>query len=101
MATEINKLNCDDGAKNTGTGDCPFDMGTIMRHLKVPKGFKMTPVQVAALETTLRTALTAAKGARIYPFPAWEQITDNSEAVQVGSFGYGGKFFGRQGFNDW
>lgn len=98
---ELNKLNCGTDAKNTGTGSCPFDLALVRKFLKVPKGRSFTAAEIADIEQTLRDGILAAKAQRIYPFPNWEQITDNSEDVQVGTYGYGGKYFGRQGDNDW
>lgn len=99
--TEINKLSCGSNAKNTGVSDCPFDLGFIRKHIKVTKDFEMTPTDVAALQVTLEALLLAPRATRIFPFPNWEQITDNSEDVSLQTYGYGSKSFGRQGDNDW
>jgi hypothetical protein len=98
---ELNTLKCGTDAKNTGFGDCPFDMSHIRKHIKVPEGKEFTPAEINDFEATLRAGILAPKSERFYPFPNWEQLSaDNSEDVQVSTFGYGGKAVGRLGDYD-
>lgn len=101
MDTELNKLQCGSDKKNTGFGDCPLDMQFVKKALKVPTGIAFTAAEILAIEATLRTGILAPKAQRIYPFPTFVQITDNSEEAQVITYGYGAKAFGREGVNDW
>lgn len=102
MATELNKINCGTEAKNTGTGKCALDLGFIRKHLKVQDDTHVfTPEEIAAIEDTLRDMILADPSERLYPFPNWEQITDNSDELQITTLGYGRKSYGSEGYNDY
>ncbi len=99
---KINQINCGTSAKNTGFGKCAFDLGFARKFLRVSdENHVFTQEEVDELEDTLRAMILNPPASRLYPYPNWEQITDNSDEIAYATLGYGRKTPGSQGFNDW
>lgn len=98
----LNQLNCIVQGGNTGFGDCTLDIKNIVGLFLVPPGTEIEAADLEDLGAYLATKVSADdKSERFYPVHSFVGITDNSEEANIGSLGYGGKNFIREGDYDW
>lgn len=105
MANITNTLNCADGAKNTGHGNCVLDPKKIIGAIEVPFGAFLSAANLAS-QTALQTALLAKMTLdspllRWYPIWNFEGLEDNSDDLTVQALGYGGEYPVREGYYKW
>lgn len=99
---ELNKLNCGTSKANTGYGDCVLNFGKIIGAIEVPFDLVLTQTELSDLQKTLIDLIQAdSKGKRIYPFPTFEAITDNSQDPTLQSLGYGSQQVVKDGNYNW
>jgi hypothetical protein len=72
-------INCAANEKNTGLSKLCQDIGTIVGYIVCPANYEIDTAVNAKLLATWTTAIQAAKGDRVYPFPAVFLMEDNSE----------------------
>jgi hypothetical protein len=72
------EVNCATRRKNTGIAGLCQDIGPLSGYIITPYNWETTEAN-ALLKATYDTAISAAEGLRIYPFPPAVAMTDNSE----------------------
>jgi len=98
----LNTKICLAGGANTGFGDCTLDIKNIVGLFLVPQGTEISETDLLDLGAYLADKINANDPAeRFYPVHGFEEVADNSEEVQVQTFGYGGKAVTREGEYDW
>jgi len=99
---KIGAINCGTNAKNTGWGKCAFDLGYARKFFKLTDEDQVfTQADYDDWENVLRDLILAGKAQRMYPYPNWEAITDNSGERSFNTLGYGRLTPGAKTFNDW
>jgi hypothetical protein len=99
----LNKKICLAGsASNTGFGDCYLDIKNIVGLFLVAQGTEISEEDLDDLDNYLFQKVNANNADdRFYPVHNFVQVTDNSEDIQLETFGYGGKSITREGDYDW
>lgn len=103
MSETINQIICAANYKNVGTCDCFFDPKEIKGGFLVPIGKVFSPSDLldAAIQATLEALIHADQPERIYPFPHFVGMTDNSEDAVDVTYGFGGTEKVRDGNYKW
>ena len=102
MANKVGQLKCSFNSKNSGYGSCIEEWKQIAGALIYDKPRTFTDDEIKELQETLANdAINDSKSLRMYPVHNFVDITDNSEAPVIESFGYGPKAIVRDGDYDW
>ena len=98
-------LNQATAAGNSKASAIYFDVKNITGAILTPKGYQISNANlatVAALLAALQADCNNAnKAARLFPIYGFEQISDNSEDLQVQTTSIGSRKPVRDGYNDW
>ena len=105
MANVSGILNQNAAAGNSKASAIYFDVKNIIGAILAPKGFQIANADlatVAAVIAALQSGINnASKSARLFPIFGFEQISDNSEDIQVQTTSIGSRHVVREGYNDW
>ena len=98
-------LNQATAAGNSKASAIYFDVKNITGAILTPKGYQISNTNLATVSAML-TALqvdcnNASKAARLFALYGFEQISDNSEDIQVQTTSIGSRKPVRDGYNDW
>ncbi len=98
---DLNKPICASDYGNTGFGECFFEPDKFIGAIQVPANFQIAQSDVATLHEFFMAKIHAAIGTRVFPYPKFITITDNTEDITINTTDYGDKIFIKDGFYDW
>lgn len=100
--SSLNRLNCATAGANLGLADCFINMDLIVGAIAIPKGYGYTATQLVDFQATLRAqAINNTYANRVFIMGQFLEIDDQSEDVQMKTWGYGAKTLTRDETMDW
>ncbi len=97
----LNKPICATAFGNTGYGSCFLEPDKFIGAIQVTADFAIRQEDVADLMEFLQGKIHAAIGSRVFPYPKFINVTDNTEDITISTTDYGDKIYVKDGFYDW